>query len=277
MAEGKGLVFLLPTEEEGMKKRWEEKGLEVKSIKIKESKMGNLKQQMQSFAFRDPEIKYLGQRVSDARLASSRRLCADHSKFSQAFVSYLRSVHLQKDKSIFKLTELPFEAYAASLGLPGAPQIKFVEQARSQNKKNALRAGQVKASAAAVVNTAAEVETPTTHSKTTAPPVGSGASSSEEESDESGDEGDPESEEEQAAEQAADNKEVWQLRGLSQPCHAYPHAFPADRQEDTARPYQVRPHVRAQEPVRSYAALLRAYSPRRARRWGRRLYHVESS
>src|SRR4051812_41291637 len=63
MAEGKGLVFLLPTEEEGMKKRWEEKGLEVKSIKIKESKMGNLKQQMQSFAFRDPEIKYLGQRV----------------------------------------------------------------------------------------------------------------------------------------------------------------------------------------------------------------------
>lgn len=64
MAEGKGLAFLLPSEEEGMKKRWEDKGLVVKGIKIKESKMGNLKQQMQSFAFRDPEIKYLGQRVS---------------------------------------------------------------------------------------------------------------------------------------------------------------------------------------------------------------------
>jgi ATP-dependent RNA helicase DDX10/DBP4 len=61
---------------------------------------------------------------------------------------------------VFKLTELPFEAYAASLGLPGAPQIKFVEQAQSQSKKNALRAGQVKA-IAPVVNVAAEIETPT--------------------------------------------------------------------------------------------------------------------
>jgi ATP-dependent RNA helicase DDX10/DBP4 len=63
-AEGKGLCFLCPSEEEGMVKRWAEKGLEVKRIKIKESRMGDLKQQMQNFAFREPEIKYLGQRVS---------------------------------------------------------------------------------------------------------------------------------------------------------------------------------------------------------------------
>jgi ATP-dependent RNA helicase DDX10/DBP4 len=61
---GKGLTILCPSEEEGMKKRWEEKGLEVKRIRIKESKMGQLQQQMQNFAFRDPEIKYMGQRVS---------------------------------------------------------------------------------------------------------------------------------------------------------------------------------------------------------------------
>lgn len=60
---GKGLTILCPSEEEGMKKRWEEKGLEVKRIRIKESKMGQLQQQMQNFAFRDPEIKYMGQRV----------------------------------------------------------------------------------------------------------------------------------------------------------------------------------------------------------------------
>jgi len=187
MAEGKGLVFLLPTEEEGMKKRWEEKGLEVKSIKIKESKMGNLKQQMQSFAFRDPEIKYLGQR---------------------AFVSYLRSVHLQKDKSIFKLTELPFEAYAASLGLPGAPQIKFVEQARSQNKKNALRAGQIKASAPATVNTAAEIETPTTFVESQTPVDASSSSEAESESDAEEQEREAESEDEKEQEQPADNAEI---------------------------------------------------------------------
>lgn len=40
----------------------------------------------------------------------------------------MRSVHIQKDKSIFKLSELPAEAYAASMGLPGAPQIKLLDK-----------------------------------------------------------------------------------------------------------------------------------------------------
>ena len=39
----------------------------------------------------------------------------------------MRSVHIQKDKSIFKLSELPVEAYASSMGLPGAPQIRLLE------------------------------------------------------------------------------------------------------------------------------------------------------
>lgn len=63
-SEGKALLFLCPSEEEGMMQRWGEKGLEVKKIKIKNSKMGDLRQQMQNFAFREPEVKYLGQRVS---------------------------------------------------------------------------------------------------------------------------------------------------------------------------------------------------------------------
>ena len=63
-SEGKALLFLCPSEEKGMMERWGEKGLEVKKIKIKNSKMGDLRQQMQNFAFREPEVKYLGQRVS---------------------------------------------------------------------------------------------------------------------------------------------------------------------------------------------------------------------
>ena len=68
-AEGKALCLLCPSEEEGMAKRWSDKGLDVKKIRIKESRMGNLLQQMQNFAFREPEIKYLGQRVSLYMLA----------------------------------------------------------------------------------------------------------------------------------------------------------------------------------------------------------------
>jgi ATP-dependent RNA helicase DDX10/DBP4 len=54
-------------------------------------------------------------------------------------VSYLRSVHLHKDKSIFKLEELPTERFAESLGLPGAPKIKFLSRGVAKAKKNASR------------------------------------------------------------------------------------------------------------------------------------------
>jgi ATP-dependent RNA helicase DDX10/DBP4 len=120
-AEGKGLIFLCPSEEDGMVQRWTDKGIDVKKIKIKESKMGNLRQQMQNFAFKEPEIKYLGQR---------------------AFISYMRSIHIQKDKQVFAFQEYPAEEFAASMGLPGAPQIKLAEgkgRARVRGNANAKK------------------------------------------------------------------------------------------------------------------------------------------
>lgn len=48
----------------------------------------------------------------------------------------MRSVYLQKDKSIFKLDELPAERFAASLGLPGAPKIKFLTKDAAKKQKN---------------------------------------------------------------------------------------------------------------------------------------------
>jgi ATP-dependent RNA helicase DDX10/DBP4 len=50
----------------------------------------------------------------------------------QAFISYMRSVHIQKDKTVFKLSELPAEEYAASMGLPGAPQIKLLDAKKTK-------------------------------------------------------------------------------------------------------------------------------------------------
>ena len=57
----------------------------------------------------------------------------------QAFVSYLRSIYLQKDKSIFKLEQLPLEPFAESFGLPGAPRVKFLSKELAKQKKNASR------------------------------------------------------------------------------------------------------------------------------------------
>ena len=61
---GKGLLFLLPSEEEGMKAALDKKGIEIAKIKIKASKTKSIENQLQKLAFEDPEIKYLGQRVS---------------------------------------------------------------------------------------------------------------------------------------------------------------------------------------------------------------------
>lgn len=40
----------------------------------------------------------------------------------------MKSIHIQKDRSIFKIDELPAEAFAESMGLLGAPQIKLGNQ-----------------------------------------------------------------------------------------------------------------------------------------------------
>lgn len=49
----------------------------------------------------------------------------------------MRSIHIHRDKTIFKLGELPVERFAESLGLPGAPKIKFLNKEIAQKRKNA--------------------------------------------------------------------------------------------------------------------------------------------
>ena len=61
---GKGLLLLLPSEEEGMTAALKNKGVDVAKIKIRGSKTQSIENQLQSLAFQDPDIKYLGQRVS---------------------------------------------------------------------------------------------------------------------------------------------------------------------------------------------------------------------
>jgi ATP-dependent RNA helicase DDX10/DBP4 len=48
----------------------------------------------------------------------------------------MRSVYLHKDKSIFKIEELPADLFAESLGLPGTPKIKFLSREIAKQRKN---------------------------------------------------------------------------------------------------------------------------------------------
>ncbi|KAG8872316.1 ATP-dependent RNA helicase dbp4 [Tulasnella sp. 331] len=121
-SKGQGLLFLLPSEEFGMVAALQSKNVVTSKIKIKDSRTLSVANHLQKYAFEDPEIKYLAQKT---------------------FVTYLKSIHLRKDKSIFKLEELPVEKYAESLGLVGVPKIKFLNRevlAKRRKKQNANQA-----------------------------------------------------------------------------------------------------------------------------------------
>ncbi|ODV78978.1 ATP-dependent RNA helicase DBP4 [Suhomyces tanzawaensis NRRL Y-17324] len=115
---GNSLAMLLPSEEEGMLARLKANKIEPKFMNIKSKNKKSIRPQLQSLCFKDPILKNLGQR---------------------AFISYYRSIFVQKDKDIFKIDALPTEKFAASLGLPGAPKIKIKGGQGAKEKKNMSR------------------------------------------------------------------------------------------------------------------------------------------
>jgi len=117
--DGKAVLFLDPSEEEGMLKRLESKKIPIKKVNVRENKKQMITESVQSMVFKDPALKYLA---------------------SKAFISYVRSIHLQKDKEVFDLKKLDLEEYAASLGLPGAPIIQFTKGEDVKKLKNRPRA-----------------------------------------------------------------------------------------------------------------------------------------
>ena len=118
--EGHSVLFLDPSEETGVLSSLERKRVVLERINVREKKMQEtLRTQMQNMCFKDPELKYLGQK---------------------AFVNYVRSIHIMSDKETFRLKELDLEGYAASLGLPGAPRVKFLKGDDTRARKNMPRA-----------------------------------------------------------------------------------------------------------------------------------------
>ncbi|KAM0253345.1 hypothetical protein ACHAQJ_007296 [Trichoderma viride] len=117
---GRAVLFLDPSEEEGMVKRLEHKKIPIQKVHVKEKKKKTIKNNLQDMCFKNPDLKYLGQK---------------------AFISYTRSIHLQKDKEVFKFDDHDWDAYASSLGLPGTPQIKFQKGEDIKKIKNAPRQG----------------------------------------------------------------------------------------------------------------------------------------
>lgn len=117
---GRAVLFLDPSEEDGMLKKLEQRKIPIQKVNVKDKKKRSIRNNLQNMCFQNPDLKYLGQK---------------------AFISYTRAIHLQKDKNVFQLNKLDLDAFSASLGLPGTPQIKFQKGGDVKKVKNAQRQG----------------------------------------------------------------------------------------------------------------------------------------
>ncbi|CAK8538797.1 unnamed protein product [Lathyrus sativus] len=105
-SDGKSVLFLLPSETQ-MLEKLEAAKVPVHLVKPKKEKLQPVSSLLASLLVKYPELQQRAQR---------------------AFVTYLRSIHLQKDKEIFDILKLPIDEYSASLGLPMTPKIRFINQ-----------------------------------------------------------------------------------------------------------------------------------------------------
>lgn len=119
---GRSLLILLPSEREAMLRNLaREARIVPKSVSMNTQNGFNLQTSLAGWVAADPELKYLAQK---------------------AFVTFVRSYYLQRDKEVFDVGALPLTEYASALGLPGAPRIRFVKSSAKAADNNTSAGGQ---------------------------------------------------------------------------------------------------------------------------------------
>ena len=106
---GRSLLLLAPSERH-FQTLLEKAKIPVQKIAINPDKLSSTSVRVQfgGHAAQDADFKYLAQK---------------------AFISYMRSVYLRKNKQVFDIRKLPVEEFAASMGLPSVPHIKILSEA----------------------------------------------------------------------------------------------------------------------------------------------------
>ncbi|XP_062169941.1 DEAD-box ATP-dependent RNA helicase 32 [Alnus glutinosa] len=116
---GRSVLFLTPSEMKMLEKLQAAK-VPVQFIKANNKRLQPVSGLLSALLVKYPDMQYLAQR---------------------AFVTYLRSIHIQKDKEIFDVIKLPIDEFSASLGLPMTPKIRFLKQkmkSKTESEKSSL-------------------------------------------------------------------------------------------------------------------------------------------
>ncbi|XP_055612126.1 probable ATP-dependent RNA helicase DDX10 [Uranotaenia lowii] len=111
---GECLLVLLPQEEDGVVKLLEKTKVPINKINVDQKQLFSPLVKIQSFLAQSPELKETAKR---------------------AFVAYIKSVALMKDKTIFDVSQLNLDGFAKSLGLLVTPRVRFLNK-MSVKKKN---------------------------------------------------------------------------------------------------------------------------------------------
>ncbi|GMI63744.1 hypothetical protein like AT5G54910 [Hibiscus trionum] len=103
---GRSILFLMPSEMK-MLEKLEAAKVPIQFIKANTKRLEPVFTLLSALLVKYPDMQQLAQR---------------------AFITYLRSIYIQKDKEIFDVTKLPIDGYSASLGLPMTPKVRFLNQ-----------------------------------------------------------------------------------------------------------------------------------------------------
>ncbi|KAM0943806.1 putative RNA helicase [Dioscorea sansibarensis] len=107
-SEGKSVLFLLPSEMEMFRKlQAVEPKIPIQLRKANTQRMQSISGLLSSLLVKYPTLTELAKGT---------------------FKTYLRSIKKQKDKEVFDLFKLPIDDFAASLGLPMTPKVRFIQQ-----------------------------------------------------------------------------------------------------------------------------------------------------
>jgi ATP-dependent RNA helicase DDX10/DBP4 len=116
-AKGNALLFLMPSEEAFLS-HLDKRQIEMKKLGTKSKAKLTIQPVLEKMNAENKDLQHLAKR---------------------AVASYLKSIHLMKDRSVFNLDAIDKEAFAKSFGLLNAPEIEVVSKKDKTDRIAKLR------------------------------------------------------------------------------------------------------------------------------------------
>ncbi|MDP2438589.1 MAG: DEAD/DEAH box helicase [archaeon] len=113
-SDGASILMLLPSEVKFVELLHERK-IELDEMRPNQARLQTIEGSLAGLLAREADLKFTAQK---------------------ALVSYFRSVFLQKNKDVFDVHSLPAAEFARSIGLPGAPRLKFGKKKSSSSSSS---------------------------------------------------------------------------------------------------------------------------------------------